>query len=243
MGGVNSLKNSNSFELFSFTAGLRTLRVLPETMDVLGATTDLQPRALEEYQFRVMANPNDALLFWSDHGTGEILRCLDAEGQESRRAVQQISSNPSASTDLIQPKQARELHQRPVPTSMQLVHTEVVTGRVRLWPGVNLDDSGCRRSWLLTVLRRFSAVLSGRLVPGGWRCCPMCSGRHRLRLRRGGPPFRVAGTGVAGQAGAGRAHSRCQQVRKASFQGQVRLIFSMRARAWRASRAGRLSNR
>ena len=36
----------------------------------------------------------------------------------------------------------------------------------------------------------------------------------------------VAGVVRAGQAGAGRAHSRCQQVRKASFQGQVRLIFS-----------------
>lgn len=36
-------------------------------MDVLGSETDLQPRALEEYQFLVMANPNDALLFWSDH--------------------------------------------------------------------------------------------------------------------------------------------------------------------------------
>ncbi len=57
------------------------------------------------------------------------------------------------------------------------------------------------------------------------------------------PPFLVAGTGVTGQAGAGRAHSRCQQARKASFQGQVRLIFSTRARAWRASRAGRLSSR
>src|SRR5215472_12627765 len=37
MGGVNFLKNLNSFELFSFTAGLRTLRVLPETMDVQGS--------------------------------------------------------------------------------------------------------------------------------------------------------------------------------------------------------------
>ena len=67
-------------------------------------------------------------------------------------------------------------------------------------------------------------------------------GWHRLRLRRGGLLFRVAGTGMAGQAGAGRAHSRCQQVRNASFQGQVRLIFSTRARASRTSRAGRLSS-
>jgi hypothetical protein len=42
--------------------------------------------------------------------------------------VQQISTATSPpSTDLIRPKQARELPQRPVLTSMQLVHTEVVT--------------------------------------------------------------------------------------------------------------------
>lgn len=35
---------------------------------------------------------------------------------------------------------------------------------------------------------------------------------------------------MAGQAGAARAHSRCQQVVNASFRGQVRLIFSTGAR-------------
>jgi len=40
-----------------------------------------------------------------------------------------------------------------------------------------------------------------------------------------------AGAVYAGQAGAGRAQSRCQQVRKASFQGQPGLILRMR---WRA---------
>src|SRR5271166_2434490 len=59
----------------------------------------------------------------------------------------------------------------------------------------------------------------------------------------GAASFPGRGGGVAGQAGAGRAHSRCQQVRNASFQGQVRLIFRTRARAWRTSRAGRLSSR
>ena len=44
----------------------------------------------------------------------------------------------------------------------------------------------------------------------------------------GAVSFRVAGAGVAGQAGAGRAHSRCQQARNASFQGQVRLNAVMR---------------
>jgi len=59
----------------------------------------------------------------------------------------------------------------------------------------SLNDSRVGRGWLLIVLCRFSMVLSGPRVPGGWRCCPMCPGRHRLRLRRDGPPFLVAGTG------------------------------------------------
>jgi hypothetical protein len=88
------------------------------------------------------------------------------------------------------------------------------------------------------VLCRFSAVVAG------WRVAVLpdvlggtgsdCAGGGLLSGSKGR---------VAGQEGAGRAHSRCQQVRKASFQGQVRLIFSTRARAWRTSRAGRLSSR
>jgi hypothetical protein len=50
--------------------------------------------------------------------------------------------------------------------------------------------------------------------------------------------FPGRGDGVAGQAGAGRADSRRQQVRKASFQGQVRLIFSTRAPLSPSSAAG-----
>ena len=46
--------------------------------------------------------------------------------------------------------------------------------------------------------------------------------------RAGEPPFPCRRDGVAGQARAGRAHSRSQQARNASFQGQVRLIFSTR---------------
>ena len=53
----------------------------------------------------------------------------------------------------------------------------------------------------------------------------------------------VAGTVAAGQLGAGRAQIRCQQVVKASFQGQVALILSTRLRACRTSRAGRCSSR
>jgi len=91
------------------------------------------------------------------------------------------------------------------------------------------------------VLGRFSAVVSGSRVPGEWRMarCPGgtgsdCAGVGSFAGRRGG---------VAGQAGAGRLHSRRQHARKASFQGQVRLIFSTRARAWLTSRAGGLSSR
>ena len=106
----------------------------------------------------------------------------------------------------------------------------------------NLDDSGAGWDWLLIVSCPFSAVLSGWLVPGGWAALPDVLGWHRFRLCRA-VSFPGRRGGVAGQAGAGRAHSRCQQARNAPFQGQVRLIFSTRARAWRTSRAGRLSNR
>ena len=103
---------------------------------------------------------------------------------------------------------------------------------------INLDDSGCRRGLLLIVLCRFSAVVAG------WRVAvlPDVLGAAPTPTAPGGLlPGR--GDGVAGQAGAGRADSRCQQARNASFQGQVRLIFSTRARAWRTSRAGRLNSR
>jgi hypothetical protein len=63
--------------------------------------------------------------------TGEILRCLDdAKVQESRTAVQQMSTATyPPGTDLMRPKQARDLHQRRVLTSMQLVHTEEITSQ------------------------------------------------------------------------------------------------------------------
>ena len=49
----------------------------------------------------------------------------------------------------------------------------------------------------------------------------------------------AAGAVRSGQAGAGRARSRCQQARNASFQGQSALMARVRWRAWRASLAGR----
>jgi hypothetical protein len=104
---------------------------------------------------------------------------------------------------------------------------------------ISLNDSGGGRGWLLIVLCLFSAVVSG------WRVAvlPDVLGAAPAPTAPGRAPFRGRGGGVAGQAGSGRAHSRCQQVRKACFQGQVRLIFSTRARAWRASRAGRCHSR
>jgi hypothetical protein len=52
--------------------------------------------------------------------------------------------------------------------------------------------------------------------------------------------FRVAGVVRAGQVSAGRAQSRCQQVRNASAHGQVSLMARVR---WRASLAGRCQAR
>ena len=96
------------------------------------------------------------------------------------------------------------------------------------------------------VTDRVVPVFGGFVWSAGFRrvaVLPDVLGAAPAPTAPGRASFPGRGDGVAGQAGAGRAHSRCQQVRKASFQGQVRLIFSMRARAWRASRAGRLSNR
>jgi hypothetical protein len=78
---------------------------------------------------------------------------------------------------------------------------------------VNLDDSGCRRGPLLIVLCRFSALVAG------WRVAvlPDVLGTAPAPTAPGGLLSGVAGDKVAGQAGAGRAHSRCQQARNASF--------------------------
>jgi len=50
--------------------------------------------------------------------------------------------------------------------------------------------------------------------------------------------FRVGGIVRTGQASVGKAHSRCQQVRKACFHGQSGLILRIRLRACRTSLAG-----
>jgi hypothetical protein len=124
----------------------------------------------------------------------------------------------------------------------QLIDLSAYSAAAPLSRDPSLNDSGVGRGQLPVVSRRFSAVVSGSRVPGGWRTA-RCARAAPAPTAPARPPFRVAGTRVAGQAGAGRAHSRCQQARNASFQGQLRLIFSTRARAWRTSRAGRLSSR
>ena len=68
-------------------------------------------------------------------------------------------------------------------------------------------------------------VGAGRaVVPGVPGCAP-------APTAPGWSSSRVAGMVCAGQAGAARTQSRCQQVRNASFQGQSGLILRMRCRA------------
>ena len=101
-----------------------------------------------------------------------------------------------------------EVNQSSWPQSFRVLEVQLLTV---LMPGFGCDvclAAGAGR-----------AVLPG--VPGG-APAPTAPGCVSLR---------VAGADGAGQAGAGRAQSRCQQVRKESFQGQSGLILRMR---WRA---------
>jgi hypothetical protein len=98
--------------------------------------------------------------------------------------------------------------------------------------------SQARRAWLLFVLGPVFE-LHVRFGFGGWRAMlPGVPGAAPASTRPVCVSCRIAGTVVAGQPGAGRAHSRFQQVMKASFQGQSGLILRIRLRAWRTSRAG-----
>jgi hypothetical protein len=109
--------------------------------------------------------------------------------------------------------------------------------------GINLDDSGASRGLVTDcVVPVFPAVVSGWRVSGGGGA-PDVLGDGTGSDRAGAGSFPGRRDGMAGQAGSGRAHSRCQQARKVSFQGQVRLSLRTGARAWRTSRAGRLSSR
>ena len=73
---------------------------------------------------------------------------------------------------------------------------------------------------------------------GGRAAVPGVPGCAPAPTAPGWSSFCVGGVVRAGQAGAGRAQSRCQQVRNASFQGQSGLMVRVRCRAWRARRAG-----
>ena len=113
---------------------------------------------------------------------------------------------------------------------------------VSAFQAISLNDSGRGEVGYRSCCAGFRRWCLVRIFPAG---------RGAARCARGGTgsdcagvaSFPGRGDGVAGQAGSGRAQSRCQQARNASFQGQVRLIFSTRARAWRTRRAGSAHNR
>jgi len=94
----------------------------------------------------------------------------------------------------------------------------------------SLNDSGVGRGWLLIVLCRVFGGCIWFACPGRMADGPVCPGGTGSDCA-GVASFPGCRGQVAGQAGAGRVHSRCQQARNASFQGQVRLIFSTRCRA------------
>jgi hypothetical protein len=107
----------------------------------------------------------------------------------------------------------------------------------------NLDHSGVGRAWLLIVpVSAFAHHV--RLGPVRWQgVLPRCARAGAGSDRAGVASFRVPGMVRAGQAGAGRADTRCQQVRNASFHGQSGLIFRVRWRACRTRRAGMCHSR
>lgn len=91
-------------------------------------------------------------------------------------------------------------------------------------------------------LMEVAAWSSCSLRTRGIAACPGSLGRAaipRAAMRAGLLLLGSAGRVRDGQVGAGRAQSRCQQVRKACFHGQVELIFTIRRRAGVTSRAGR----
>jgi hypothetical protein len=127
-------------------------------------------------------------------------------------------------------------------------------------------EKGSRKWWILSVLCISVLLVAidlnrSAFLRSGYRLCwcpfsgllSVCFRRRLCGAARvpgcapaptapGCVSFRVAGADGAGQAG-GRAQSRCQQVRNASFQGQSGLIFKTRSRACRASRAGMCQTR
>ena len=70
--------------------------------------------------------------------------------------------------------------------------------------GVDLDDSGCTRSWLLIALCRFSAVLSCRLVPGGGGAARCARGGTGSECAGAAASFRGCGDGGGWSGGCGQ---------------------------------------
>jgi hypothetical protein len=67
MAGVNSSKNSNSFELFPSLQDSALSGYCRKQWTCWERQRTFSRGHWTDTQFRVMANPNDALLFWSDH--------------------------------------------------------------------------------------------------------------------------------------------------------------------------------
>ena len=119
----------------------------------------------------------------------------------------------------------------------------VPLGGNTVYTRASLDHPGGGRVWLLIALVSVFDLYVRFPCAGGVRGLP---GRARVRTgsdRARMASFRVAGVVRAGHAGAGRAEMRCQQVMNAVFHGQSRLIFRVRRRAWRTSRAGTCHSR
>jgi hypothetical protein len=110
----------------------------------------------------------------------------DLEHDAKKRLVRQISKTIGEAC-------AREVEEIHLPRGTKIYNNWVLTFFWEL--PLDLDDSGDGRGWLLIVLCRFSAVVSGSRVSGGWRCCPMCSGGAPAPTAPGLAPFRLAGTG------------------------------------------------
>ena len=98
-------------------------------------------------------------------------------------------------------------------------------------PGrLSLNRSAFLRSGYGLCCCPVSGVVSVWLA--GWSCGAARCARVRTGSDRAGQvSFLADGVVRAGQAGAGRAHSRCQQVRNAFFHGQSRLMAKVRCRA------------
>jgi S-adenosylmethionine synthetase len=164
------------------------------------------------------------------------LRPMNLEGANGKNPVYHVGKLYNIAAQRI----AQRLHE--VTGGYAEVHLVSATGQ-------RLD-----RPWrivvrLTSIVQRFRGLVTdcARVRFRVWCLLAMwLRARGAVRDARGAPAptapgwssSRVAGMIRAGQASAGRAYRRCQQVRNASAHGQSGLIFRTRSRAWRARRAG-----